>query len=153
MQQFKGLPASPGIAIGPIWIYRPNDAVVERHTVADPTAEWVRLQVAVAKARTQLQALESRARENIGEEEAEIFAAHDEEELTLQEGVQLALIGRYYERIGDHAVNIGERVRYMVTGALPEQQGADQSDQRPPPDSAGVSDGVPEPRSGDAADA
>ena len=84
---------------------------------------------------------------------AEIFVAHDEEQLTLQEGVQLALIGRYYERIGDHAVNIGERVRYMVTGALPEQQGADQSDQRPPPDSAGVSDGVPEPRSGDAADA
>ena len=37
--------------------------------------------------------------------------------------VQLALIGRYYERIGDHAVNIGERVRYMVTGWLPEHSG------------------------------
>lgn len=52
---------------------------------------------------------------------AEIFVAHDEDLLTLQEGVQLALIGRYYERIGDHAVNIGERVSYMVTGALPAQ--------------------------------
>jgi phosphate transport system protein len=42
----------------------------------------------------------------------------------VQQAVQLALVGRYYERIGDHAVNIGERVRYMVTGWLPEHTGA-----------------------------
>ena len=42
----------------------------------------------------------------------------------IQPAVQLALIGRYYERIGDHAVNIGERVRYMVDGWLPEHAGA-----------------------------
>ena len=34
--------------------------------------------------------------------------------------MQLALIARFYERIGDHAVNIGERVQYIVTGWLPE---------------------------------
>lgn len=38
----------------------------------------------------------------------------------VQVAVQLALVGRYYERIGDHAVNIGERVAFMVTGHLPE---------------------------------
>ena len=38
----------------------------------------------------------------------------------VQMAVQLALVGRYYERIGDHAVNIGERVSFMVTGHLPE---------------------------------
>lgn len=38
----------------------------------------------------------------------------------VQMAVQLALVGRYYERIGDHAVNIGERVTYMVTGEMPE---------------------------------
>jgi phosphate transport system protein len=42
----------------------------------------------------------------------------------VQVAVQLALVGRYYERIGDHAVNIGERVQYMVTGWLPEHIGA-----------------------------
>ncbi|MGH9188174.1 MAG: phosphate signaling complex protein PhoU [Acidimicrobiales bacterium] len=39
--------------------------------------------------------------------------------LDVQSAVQLALVGRYYERIGDHAVNIGERVRYLVSGWLP----------------------------------
>jgi phosphate transport system protein len=53
-----------------------------------------------------------------------IFESHAEHDLGLQAAVQLALIGRYYERIGDHAVNIGQRVQYMVTGWLPEQTGA-----------------------------
>jgi phosphate transport system protein len=41
--------------------------------------------------------------------------------LDVQAAVQLALIGRYYERIADHAVNVGERVRYMVDGWLPDR--------------------------------
>jgi len=52
-----------------------------------------------------------------------IFTAHQNGELKLQETVQLALIARFYERIGDHAVNIGERVMYMVTGQSPEAVG------------------------------
>jgi len=54
----------------------------------------------------------------------EIFKAHNNGELKLEETVQLALIARFYERIGDHAVNIGERVMYMVTGESPEAAGA-----------------------------
>lgn len=53
-----------------------------------------------------------------------IFEAHQTDDLSLRTAVQLALIGRYYERIGDHAVNIGERVIYMVTGWLPESNAA-----------------------------
>ncbi len=55
---------------------------------------------------------------------AAIFEAHSEGLIDLQAAVQLALIARYYERIGDHAVNIGQRVNYMVTGWLPEHAGA-----------------------------
>lgn len=53
-----------------------------------------------------------------------VFEAHDSHGLQLPTAVQLALIGRYYERIGDHAVNMGERVQYLVTGWLPEHTGA-----------------------------
>lgn len=53
-----------------------------------------------------------------------IFESHHQATIDLQAAVQLALIGRYYERIGDHAVNIGNRVQYMVTGWLPEHSGA-----------------------------
>ncbi|MCY4067505.1 MAG: phosphate signaling complex protein PhoU [Acidimicrobiaceae bacterium] len=54
----------------------------------------------------------------------EASRSHD---LEVQPAVQLALIARYYERIGDHAVNISDRVRYMVSGEMPwreEQLGA-----------------------------
>jgi hypothetical protein len=30
--------------------------------------------------------------------------------------IELALVGRFYERLGDHAVNITAHVRYMATG-------------------------------------
>ena len=53
-----------------------------------------------------------------------VFESHHNGNLTVEWGVQLALIGRYYERIGDHAVNMGNRVQYMVTGWLPEHGGA-----------------------------
>ncbi len=53
-----------------------------------------------------------------------ILRSHSETDLNLQGAVQMAMIGRYYERIGDHAVNIGERVNYMVTGWLPEKSGS-----------------------------
>ena len=45
-----------------------------------------------------------------------IFALTNVDDATLQKAVQIALVGRYYERAGDHAVNVAERVEYMVTG-------------------------------------
>ena len=53
-----------------------------------------------------------------------IFALGRADEAGLQQMVQVALVGRFYERMADHAVNIGERVNYMVTGVMPGVDGA-----------------------------
>ncbi len=53
-----------------------------------------------------------------------IFESHAAGSIDLQVAVQLAVVARFYERIGDHAVNVGEKVRYLVTGWLPEHSGA-----------------------------
>lgn len=38
------------------------------------------------------------------------------DELTSQQIVDITLLGRYYERFGDHAVSVARRVAYLVTG-------------------------------------
>jgi phosphate transport system protein len=45
-----------------------------------------------------------------------IFESHATESIDLQVAVQLAMVARFFERIGDHAVNIGQRVRFLVDG-------------------------------------
>lgn len=37
----------------------------------------------------------------------------------VEPAIDIALLGRYYERIGDHAVSMGRRVVYLVTGEHP----------------------------------
>lgn len=55
---------------------------------------------------------------------AAIIETHDAGQITVAASVQLAMVARWFERIGDHAVNMGERVQYLVTGWLPEHTGA-----------------------------
>jgi phosphate transport system protein len=54
----------------------------------------------------------------------QIFESHAEQRLPLQVAVQMALVARFYERIGDHAVNISRRVSFIVTGTIPDHEGA-----------------------------
>ena len=39
-----------------------------------------------------------------------------------EQGILLMMITKYLERIGDHAVNIGEWVEYAITGSRPENE-------------------------------
>lgn len=43
----------------------------------------------------------------------------DEWEHGVEAAIDIALLGRYYERIGDHAVSMARRVVYLVTGEHP----------------------------------
>jgi phosphate transport system protein len=51
-----------------------------------------------------------------------ILAGGGDDEAHILTAVQLALVGRHYERIADHAVTIGERVGFMVTGEHPPRR-------------------------------
>lgn len=54
----------------------------------------------------------------------QIFEIHASQGIELQVAVQLAMVARFYERLGDHAVNIAHRVRYIATGWMDEHDGA-----------------------------
>jgi phosphate transport system protein len=41
----------------------------------------------------------------------------------VEAAIDIALLGRYYERIADHAVSMGRRVVYLVTGEYPARAG------------------------------
>jgi len=51
-----------------------------------------------------------------------IFSLCTNDEAGVHQAVQISLVGRYYERIADHAVNVGQRVAYMVTGEFPSTE-------------------------------
>ncbi len=110
-------------------------------TTFDPRLRGIIVQMSEEAARLFRMAIDAYAERNAGlaaalddiddrldelnyESVAAIFAAHNAGEIDLQAAIQLALISRFYERIGDHAVNIGERIRYMVDGWRPEHTAA-----------------------------
>ena len=55
-------------------------------------------------------------------QESHILAGDRSDEGTVLLAVQMALVGRHYERIADHAVTIAERVGFMVTGEHPSPE-------------------------------
>ncbi|HKW43450.1 MAG TPA: PhoU domain-containing protein, partial [Thermoplasmata archaeon] len=58
----------------------------------------------------------------------EIVRRMKEGKLSIETGSRYLLVNRYLERIADHAVNIGLRVVYMVTGDwLPRVRAADRA--------------------------
>jgi len=74
--EWVGIPASPGVAIGPVAQYRPRLPEVKTHKIKNPAAEWDRLATAVQTARQEIRQLYAQAVRQVGANEAAIFEAH-----------------------------------------------------------------------------
>jgi phosphocarrier protein FPr len=75
-ESLSGIPASPGVAVGPAVLYRPRLPEVVARRVDSPAEEWRRLQAAIDAARHEIDALHRRAERQVGLDEAAIFEAH-----------------------------------------------------------------------------
>lgn len=72
----RGIPAAPGVAVGPGYLLLKGLAKVPKYSVTDPEAEIGRLHAALEVTRVQIEALRDEVARTIGEGEAAIFDAH-----------------------------------------------------------------------------
>jgi phosphoenolpyruvate-protein phosphotransferase len=100
LNQMKGIPASPGIALGPVFHYRPIKLEVEKISINNPEAEWSRLERALVKAEDQLQNVYEKALLETGAASAEIFQA----QLEMLRDPELLMFCR--RELDEHLVNI-----------------------------------------------
>lgn len=72
----RGIPASPGITIGPAFFLRHRTSLIPQREAEDPGEEWLCLKKALGAAEQQLAAIRTRVSVHAGEYEASIFDAH-----------------------------------------------------------------------------
>ena len=75
--KLKGIPASPGIAIGPIFLFRKHEPIIPIRTIAanEVDQEIERLQNAVARSKKELTKVFEFAEQKLGTEQSKIFEA------------------------------------------------------------------------------
>lgn len=71
----RGLPASPGVAVGPAWWHRAHPDTAASPAPGSPDEERARLRAALARAQRELEALVEEQRDRIPPEERAIFQA------------------------------------------------------------------------------
>ncbi len=93
MRKLKGIPASPGIASGPAYIFKETELKIEKKTVSDTSAELKRFEDATQTALEQIETIRTKAESETSSEEAAIFDAHAMflQDPTLIDAVQQAI--------------------------------------------------------------
>lgn len=120
MKTLRGIPASPGIALGPALIYQPPTLQVERRHIQDPGAEWERFTQAVVRAKAAIADLQAQATARLGPGEAAIFEAH---RLFLEDPVLLDKVRqRIAERVNAEAALLDALEGYaQALASLPDE--------------------------------
>src|SRR5271154_1738251 len=101
-ERYKGIPVSPGIAIGPLVLLYADEHIVRKRRIRpeDVAGEITRFEAALLKTRQQIQLIRSELAKSIGEAEASIFDAHI---LSLEDS---SLIESGKEQVQSRLVNI-----------------------------------------------
>lgn len=73
---YKGIGASPGIALGKALVVEHSELVIEKKSIDNVEAEVAKLENAVIVSKEELIKVKEKASQELGEEEAEIFEAH-----------------------------------------------------------------------------
>jgi phosphotransferase system enzyme I (PtsI) len=76
MKIYTGKPASPGIAIGPVFLFKSQIATLKTYSIEDPAAEYQRLERALEKVKADLGKLAEKLVSEGLSKEAVIFHAH-----------------------------------------------------------------------------
>jgi phosphotransferase system enzyme I (PtsI) len=108
MQKLKGIPASPGIASGPAYIFQETELKIERKTISDPSEELTLFDKATKTAIDQISAIRAKAESETSSEEAAIFDAHA---MFLQDPT---LIDAVRQAIEKHSINAEAAVHEAV---------------------------------------
>lgn len=75
-KELKGIAASDGVAVAKAYRLVQPDLSFTKKTVDDPDAEVDRFKKAIADSNADLQVIRDKAKESLGEEEAQVFDAH-----------------------------------------------------------------------------
>ena len=94
MITIQGKGVSTGVAEGPLYFYKRAETTLRRYTVEDTESEWKRFKDAQQKCIDQLGELAEKAREEAGNEAAELFETHQmmAEDLDYEEAIQALIM-------------------------------------------------------------
>ena len=98
-RQIKGIDASPGIAIGKIFLYQEKELVIEEGKTSNPETEKEKLLAGREKSKEQLLVIRDKTAKKLGEDKAAIFDGH----ITLLEDEDL--FDEVTEIIEDEGIN------------------------------------------------